>query len=100
MDTSTGEIISEDEAKERMANGSQTLRPLSYGEQAVGLAFNPGGNPAVDNVKKLYAAIIDQCNEERAKLGPNDGEKKRLFSVAITEAQTAQMWAVKAITWK
>lgn len=24
---------------------------------------------------------------------------QRLFSVAITEAQIAQMWAVKAITW-
>jgi len=28
------------------------------------------------------------------------GEVKRLCSVAITEAQTAQMWAVKAITWQ
>jgi hypothetical protein len=27
-------------------------------------------------------------------------ERSRLASVAITEAQTAQMWAVKAITWK
>jgi len=27
-------------------------------------------------------------------------EVKRLASVAITEAQTAQMWAVKALTWK
>jgi hypothetical protein len=25
---------------------------------------------------------------------------KRMASVAITEAQTAQMWAVKAITWR
>jgi len=28
------------------------------------------------------------------------GEHKRLASVAITEAQAAQMWAVKALTWK
>jgi len=28
------------------------------------------------------------------------GEQKRLCSVAITEMQTAQMWAVKALTWK
>jgi hypothetical protein len=27
-------------------------------------------------------------------------EVKRMVSIAITEAQTAQMWAVKAITWK
>jgi len=24
----------------------------------------------------------------------------RLCSIAITEAQTAQMWAVKAVTWR
>lgn len=29
-----------------------------------------------------------------------DPEVKRMASVAITEAQTAQMWAVKAITWR
>jgi len=28
------------------------------------------------------------------------GETKRLCSVAITELQTAQMWVVKALTWK
>jgi hypothetical protein len=27
-------------------------------------------------------------------------EQKRLASVAITEMQGAQMWAVKALTWK
>jgi len=27
-------------------------------------------------------------------------EQKRLASVAITQAQDAQMWATKAITWK
>ncbi|WP_445438673.1 Acb2/Tad1 domain-containing protein [Dyadobacter fermentans] len=27
-------------------------------------------------------------------------EVRRLASVAITELQTAQMWAVKALTWR
>jgi hypothetical protein len=27
-------------------------------------------------------------------------EKNRQASIAITQAQTAQMWAVKTITWK
>jgi hypothetical protein len=36
-------------------------------------------------------------NKERADLR---NEKSRLLSVAITEAQTAQMWAVKGLTWK
>ena len=29
-----------------------------------------------------------------------DPEVKRMASLAITDAQTAQMWAVKALTWK
>jgi hypothetical protein len=61
------------------------------------LTFNPSGDENVDRIKKLYAEIIDFCNDAR---GDERGEKARLFSVAITEAQAAQMWAVKAITWK
>jgi len=71
---------------------------LTYGEKAVGLKFNPSGDSAVDTIKKYYAQIIDDMNSLRS--GTEDGEAKRLFSVAITEAQAAQMWAVKAITWK
>jgi hypothetical protein len=73
-------------------------RSSTYGEQAVGLTFNPANDPTVQKVKELYAQIIDICNVGRTQAG--QGEKSRLFSVAITEAQTAQMWAVKAITWK
>jgi len=70
-------------------------REFTYGERAVGLTFNPGNNPKVDEVKKLYAKIIDLLDGLR---DPNAGETGRLASVAITQAQTAQMWAVKAIT--
>lgn len=72
---------------------------MTYGETAVGITFNPSGDPSVDKIKKLYAEIIDICDTIRTNQPPND-EKRRLFSIAITEAQTAQMWAVKAITWK
>jgi len=81
-----------------MGNEESTGREMTYGEKAVGLTFNPGGNPKVDEVKKLYAQIIDLCAEIRTEAG--QGEKGRLASVAITEAQTAQMWAVKAITYQ
>lgn len=70
---------------------------LSFGQKAVGLSFNPSGDPIVNRIKELYAEIIDLCNEGR---GTEKNESARLFSVAITEAQTAQMWAVKAATWK
>lgn len=75
-----------------------TMREMTYGEKAVGLTFNPSGDEKVQKVKELYAQIIDLCNEARTEAG--QGEKGRLLSVAITEAQTAQMWAVKGITYK
>ena len=71
---------------------------LTYGEQAVGLTFNPSNNSSVDACKRAFASIIDQLNKMRQET--EDGEQKRLLSIAITEAQSAQMWAVKAITWK
>lgn len=70
---------------------------LTFGEKAVGLTFNPSGDEKVNKVKELYAEIIDLCSELR---GDERNEKARLLSVAITEAQGAQMWAVKAVTWK
>lgn len=74
-------------------------RSLTFGEKAVGLTFNPSGDADVQEVKQIFAELIDKLALARAVDGISP-DKARLFSVAITEAQTAQMWAVKAITWK
>lgn len=74
-------------------DGQQT-----FGQKAVGLSFNPSGENLVDVFKEKFASIIDDLNDLR--VGRDDPEVKRMLSVAITEAQTAQMWAVKAVTWK
>lgn len=71
-------------------------RDLTYGERAVGLTFNPSGASDVNEVKAKFAELIDHMDSNRKHCG---GEKARLYSVAITEMQTAQMWAVKALTW-
>lgn len=71
---------------------------LTYGQKAVGLTFNPENNKDVHKCKEAFALIIDNMNRLREL--SHDAEVKRMASVAITEAQTAQMWAVKAITWK
>jgi len=68
----------------------------TYNEELVGLSFNPSGDEKVAEIKKHFAAVIDILNEDR---GDNRDERARLSSVAITEAQTAQMWAVKAVTY-
>ena len=71
---------------------------LTYGERAVGVGFNPGGAGAVATCKADCARLIDQMNDLRAT--SDSPEQKRLASIAITELQGAQMWAVKALTWK
>lgn len=77
---------------------SDAMREMTFGEKAVGLTFNPSGDDAVAKCKQGFAAVIDQMNDLRA--ASDNPEVKRMASVAITEAQTAQMWAVKAITWR
>lgn len=75
-----------------------TTNQLSFGEKAVGLSFNPGNDPRVEQAKRTMAKAIDQMHDLRNTT--ESPEIKRLASVAITELQGAQMWAVKAITWK
>jgi hypothetical protein len=75
-----------------------TARPLNYGEKAVGITFNPGGDDSVNRIKQIMANAINEMDALRTI--SESPEVKRMCSVAITEMQTAQMWAVKAITWK
>jgi hypothetical protein len=72
---------------------------MTFGEKAVGLSFNPSGDDKVHSLKSGYATIIDQLNDARSNPEAT-AEQKRLYSIAITEAQGAQMWAVKAATWR
>ena len=75
----------------------QPMRESTFGEKAVGLAFNPSNDDAVSIIKKQFAEIVDTLNAFRVVT--DNAEEKRMLSIAITEAQTAQMWAVKAVTW-
>jgi hypothetical protein len=77
---------------------SETQRPVTFGERAVGLSFNPSNDPTVQAIKQAFATAIDEIHELRTNQ-PNS-EIVRMASIAITEAQSAQMWAVKAATWK
>lgn len=76
----------------------QQGRELTFGEKAVGLTPNSGGNDKVTAIKVQAAYFIDILNQYREET--TNGEVKRQLSVAITEAQTSQMWAVKAVTWQ
>ena len=70
----------------------------TYGERAVGVSFNPSGNPKVDDIKEDFADVIDELND--AKEETTDPEVARMLALSITNAQVACMWAVKALTWR
>lgn len=73
------------------------MQEQTFGQMAVGLSFNPSNDDAVANCKKEFAVVIDRMNDLRST--SKNAEVRRMCEIAITEAQTAQMWAVKAITW-
>ncbi len=77
----------------------QASRPLTFGEKAVGLRFNPGGMTEVDECKSIFAEAIDQMHDFRELESSTKGQKRHA-SIAITELESAQMRAVKALTWK
>ena len=79
-------------------NPHALTRELTFGEKAVGVTFNPSSNPMVDAIKEKSAELIDLMHTLREATG--NPEVKRQLSTAMTNAQTAQMWAVKAVTWQ
>ena len=68
---------------------------MTEGEYRVGITFNPSANPDVDMIKKSVAALIDF-------LAPLSADREhpgaRCASIAMTELESAAMWAVKAVT--
>lgn len=80
----------------------QANSPLTPGQTAVGLAFNPSGNPKVAALKDLFAQAFDivegstASRDEQPTLA-ND-RKRKMRDAALHEIVTAQMWAVKVVT--
>lgn len=74
------------------------MSELTFGQKACGVSFNPGGREDVDLIKRTFAEVVDLLNVHRS-MDDASPEVKRMLSIAITETQTAQMWAVKAVTW-
>lgn len=80
------------------ATMTESKPELSFGQRAVGITFNPSNNPEVEAIKRSFAGNIDLLNGLRE--ATDNPEKKRMYSIAITECQQAQMWAVKGSTWQ
>ncbi len=69
--------------------------PATEGEYRVGVAFNPSSSGAVDAIKAQAAAMIDALGGIAAN---RDHPGARCAAVAMTEIESAAMWAVKALT--
>lgn len=69
----------------------------TLGQKLTGWKPTGYGKQEVYDIKGDYAAIIDKMDKLRSET--DSPEVKRMASVAITSAETASMWAVKAITW-
>lgn len=81
------------------AVGFRETKILSFGELLVGIEFNPSNDDKVAKVKSLMAEVanimMDEYNE-----GGKSPIKSLLFDHAIGEIVSAQMAAVKVITFK
>lgn len=71
---------------------------MTLGEYRVGITFNPGGNPAVDKIKRAAADFIDLIATVTTGPGLRGSEVQRLKAMAMTDVETAAMHAVKAAT--
>lgn len=90
-------VIGPEKADDGSEEGANSREP-TFGERAVGLTFNPSKDALVDDIKRQFATAIDELNALRNR--SSDPEVKRMCSVAITDAQSAQMWGVKALTYR
>jgi len=69
---------------------------MSLGEDRVRTTFNPSASSAVDLIKQQAAKFIDTCHAMADRT--DDPEIGRCLSLAMTHAEDAAMWAVKAVT--
>lgn len=70
-------------------------KPLTEGQYRVGISFNPGGNERVTQIKERAASFIDYLAEIAAD---RDHPGARCAAIAMTEIESAAMWAVKSVT--
>lgn len=70
---------------------------LTYGQKLCGVNFNPTQDPLIADIKQRFADITDILID-KAEEADSSG-KQHMLTLAINELVTAQMWAIKAVTW-
>jgi hypothetical protein len=68
---------------------------MTLGESRCHINFNPSSDDKIGTFKRMMADAIDYLNNlQNESLDP---EADRCFEIAMTELETAQMYAVKGI---
>ena len=68
---------------------------MTLGESRCHINFNPSSDDKIGTFKRMMADAIDYLNNlQNESLDP---EADRCFGIAMTELETAQMYAVKGI---
>ena len=67
------------------------MENITLGQKRVQRNFNTSANPLVEEIKEMYANIIDHLE---TLIHENNG---REVSIAQTEAETSCMYAVKSL---
>jgi len=71
---------------------------LTEGQKLCGVDFNPTQDPLIAKVKQSYADIADILVEEA--YNAITAGQANMLNDALSHLMTAQMWSIKAITWK
>lgn len=89
------ELLPEKEVEKFSVEGLEA----SHGATLVGLNFNPSNDETVDKLKRLFAQAINIVSSDI--IARNDGGTHEKFQrTAVDNIITAQMWAVKTVTFK
>jgi hypothetical protein len=73
----------------------QTTKEMTLGESRCHINFNPSADDKIGTFKRMMADAIDYCH--KLSLESLDPEADRCFEIAMTELETAQMYAIKGI---
>ena len=68
---------------------------MTLGEKRCHISFNPSADDKIGTFKRMMADAIDFMNNELKST--TDSEAIRVFAIAMTELETAQMYGVEGI---
>lgn len=100
--------ISEEDKRMSESNGigpGPEIKELTFGQKAVGLTFNPSGDPRVVKAKQLIASAIDLLEEVHQEKTNNGAASSTWYrnvfrTEAFNQLVNASSSLVKYLTWQ